>query len=63
MKDMKSLIIALSVAAAFALETTAVAQNVDPALLLNPPADSWPTYHGDYPAGITVACRASHRTT
>jgi alcohol dehydrogenase (cytochrome c) len=24
------------------------AQNVDAAMLLNPPADSWPTYHGDY---------------
>jgi alcohol dehydrogenase (cytochrome c) len=23
-------------------------QGLDPALLLNPPADSWPTYHGDY---------------
>jgi alcohol dehydrogenase (cytochrome c) len=24
------------------------AQNFDPAKLLNPPADSWPLYHGDY---------------
>jgi alcohol dehydrogenase (cytochrome c) len=24
------------------------AQNVDPKELLNPPADTWPTYHGDY---------------
>jgi len=24
------------------------AQSVDPAILLKPPADSWPTYHGDY---------------
>jgi len=24
------------------------AQGLDPATLLNPPADSWPTYHGDY---------------
>jgi len=23
-------------------------QGLDPATLLNPPADSWPTYHGDY---------------
>ena len=23
-------------------------QGLDPALLLNPPRDSWPTYHGDY---------------
>ena len=26
----------------------AAAQGVDPAALLKPPADSWPTYHGDY---------------
>jgi alcohol dehydrogenase (cytochrome c) len=25
-----------------------MAQSVDPAMLLKPPADSWPTYHGDY---------------
>jgi len=25
-----------------------MAQSVDPALLLKPPVDSWPTYHGDY---------------
>ena len=25
-----------------------LAQPLDPATLLNPPADSWPTYHGDY---------------
>jgi hypothetical protein len=24
------------------------AQGLDPAALLNPPRDSWPTYHGDY---------------
>src|ERR1700742_1850772 len=24
------------------------AQNVDAAMLLKPPADSWPSYHGDY---------------
>jgi alcohol dehydrogenase (cytochrome c) len=27
---------------------TTAAQSVDPSMLLNPPADSWPTYHGDY---------------
>jgi alcohol dehydrogenase (cytochrome c) len=26
----------------------AAAQSVDPQLLLNPPADAWLTYHGDY---------------
>src|SRR5215510_7728719 len=25
-----------------------LAQGVDPAMLLKPPADSWPTYHGEY---------------
>src|SRR5262245_28723052 len=24
------------------------AQSIDPAMLLKPPIDSWPTYHGDY---------------
>ena len=31
-----------------ALSAFVAAQTVDPALLLKPPADSWPTYHGDY---------------
>jgi alcohol dehydrogenase (cytochrome c) len=31
-----------------ALGATVAAQGVDPALLLKPPVDSWPTYHGDY---------------
>lgn len=26
----------------------AVAQHVDPAMLLKPPSDAWLTYHGDY---------------
>jgi alcohol dehydrogenase (cytochrome c) len=26
----------------------AAAQGLDPSVLLDPPADSWPTYHGDY---------------
>src|SRR5262245_33420477 len=30
------------------LGAIAGAQGVDPAMLLKPPADSWPTYHGDY---------------
>ena len=28
--------------------TALLAQSIDPAMLLNPPRDSWPTYHGDY---------------
>ena len=31
-----------------ALSGPAMAQGLDPAALLNPPSDSWPTYHGDY---------------
>ena len=31
-----------------ALPSPVVAQNLDPADLLNPPPDSWPSYHGDY---------------
>ncbi len=34
--------------AALTLASAAFAQGVDPAALLNPPADSWLTYHGDY---------------
>jgi alcohol dehydrogenase (cytochrome c) len=30
------------------LATLALGQNVDPAMLKNPPADSWLTYHGNY---------------
>ena len=37
-----------TVAAALACGGLAMAQGLDPAVLLNPPADSWPTYHGDY---------------
>jgi len=34
--------------AAAAAGTTADAKGLESAALLNPPADSWPTYHGDY---------------
>jgi alcohol dehydrogenase (cytochrome c) len=34
--------------AVLTLESIALCQGLDPAMLLNPPADSWPTYHGDY---------------
>src|SRR6185437_3482665 len=33
---------------ALALNPPLLAQGLDPALLLNPPVDSWPQYHGDY---------------
>ena len=31
-----------------ALPHSAAGQTLDPAALLHPPTDSWPTYHGDY---------------
>src|SRR5262245_48530175 len=34
--------------APFALVIYTAAQNIDPSMLLKPPKDSWPTYHGDY---------------
>jgi len=30
------------------ISAIALAQGVDPAMLLKPPSDTWPTYHGDY---------------
>ena len=38
----------IAMAMAVALGAIAIAQGVDPAMLLKPPADSWPTYHGEY---------------
>ena len=43
MKALRSLLLAV-----LALSVSALAQGLDPAMLLNPPADSWPAYHGDY---------------
>jgi alcohol dehydrogenase (cytochrome c) len=43
------LAVALLAIAGTAIAGIAVmAQSVDPAMLLKPPVDSWPTYHGDY---------------
>src|SRR5436309_10676541 len=38
----------IAMAMAVALGAIVIAQGVDPAMLLKPPADSWPTYHGEY---------------
>jgi len=38
----------IGVGIAVAFGAMLMAQGVDPAMLLKPPADSWPTYHGDY---------------
>jgi len=37
-----------ALAAALACSAVLTAQTLDPAALLKPPTDSWPTYHGDY---------------
>jgi alcohol dehydrogenase (cytochrome c) len=45
----KGLFVCLSlVVLAFATVLPATAQNVDAKMLLHPPADSWPGFHGDY---------------
>ena len=47
--QIKALIIALSMWLVLVSSPLVLrAQNLDPASLLNPPADAWPTYHGDY---------------
>lgn len=38
----------LTLAAVLAAQGPALPQGFDPQLLLDPPKDSWPTYHGDY---------------
>ncbi|HEV2274453.1 MAG TPA: acido-empty-quinoprotein group A [Acidobacteriaceae bacterium] len=39
---------AFGAALTIALVSPVIAQNVDSTMLLKPPADSWPSYHGDY---------------
>src|SRR5262245_50009322 len=39
---------ALGLTMTAALSAFAIAQGLDPATLVKPPADSWPTYHVDY---------------
>ncbi len=52
MKLLKDVCLAVACASAFAAWTAfpglLKAQDVSAAMLLNPPADSWPGYHGDY---------------
>ncbi|HKE85736.1 MAG TPA: acido-empty-quinoprotein group A [Vicinamibacterales bacterium] len=43
---MKTLLAGCSIAIGSVVFSSA--QGLDPSTLLNPPADSWPTYHGDY---------------
>src|SRR5262249_13780820 len=49
MRDAKALVCAISLAALSAVALATPEQGpLDPALLLKPPADAWPSYHGDY---------------
>jgi len=48
MKLLKIVLIALLVVGSGGLPFRTQAQNVTTAMLLHPPADSWPGYHGDY---------------
>lgn len=41
-------LLAASALIAIALPTPMLAQGVDAQMLLHPPVDSWPSYHGDY---------------
>src|ERR1700712_3431823 len=45
--NFRHLAICISFTCSIAVCTTS-AQTLDPALLLKPPTDSWPSYHGDY---------------
>jgi alcohol dehydrogenase (cytochrome c) len=38
----------VTAAAVLTIGRVLIAQGLDPAMLLKPPSDSWPTYHGDY---------------
>jgi alcohol dehydrogenase (cytochrome c) len=44
----RSAMVTVGVVCGCALLAAQSPQGLDPALLLKPPADSWPTYHGDY---------------
>jgi alcohol dehydrogenase (cytochrome c) len=48
MKFLNTLLFAASAVFALASSSPMLAQGVDEQLLLHPPADSWPEYHGDY---------------
>ena len=45
--EKRSLGIVTAIATMLVMSGVAQAQGLDPAALLQPPADSWPTYHGD----------------
>ena len=44
----------LGCAALYGSMAAALAQGLDPAALLQPPTDTWPTYNGDYTGAATV---------
>src|SRR6266496_4364202 len=45
---MQKRVLALSMAALLLSAIQLKGQGLDPAIIANPPADSWPSYHGDY---------------
>src|SRR3954462_15473262 len=47
-QTLRSATVLAGVACGCALLAAQSPQGLDPALLVKPPADSWPTYHGDY---------------
>ena len=56
MKLLKNgLFFALSAVVLTGMSQPLQAQNVDAAMLLHPPADSWPGYHGDYSGSATAS--------
>ena len=44
----RSVVVLASAAGCGALLIAQSPQGLDPAMMLKPPVDSWPTYHGDY---------------
>ena len=46
--SVRALAVTLPVVCCCVLLTAQAPRGLDPAMLLKPPADSWPTYHGDY---------------
>ena len=53
----------LPVACGCALLAAQSPRGLNPAMLLKPPADSWPTYHGDYTGRRHSGLTQSHPTT
>jgi hypothetical protein len=48
MKSLSTKKILCAAAVLFFFPARLLSQGLDPSILANPPADSWPSYHGDY---------------